>query len=466
MRQFLGFLLLCFICSKSFAQPVVADTTPKKLLTVTEVKILGNKRTRLYIIQREMVFAQGQTITQEALTKNLLLSKQQLMNTALFVDVAVTANKVDSNSIAIQINLKERWYLFPLPYFKLVDRNFNQWWVEQKRDFSRVNYGLNFRQENFSGRNDKLILQIIAGYSTQIGFRYEQPFAEKTLKHGFAVGFVYGKNKELNYNSQLNKQLFFKQEDVYTKEVLATDLTYTYRPDSKKRHQFRFGYVSEVLNDTIAKLNPNYFGNGLTKMKFLEFTYIFQYFNVDFIPYPWKGLYVETNTHIRGFKKIFNEFQINARSSYALPLPHKFNVLFQAAASISLPTNQPFYNNKLFGYNDFVLRGMEYYVIDGNIGFFGRATLRKEFFHFNYKTGLKSKTYNKIPFRFVLKTYGDAGYAYDNKPNATSFLNNRSLYTGGLGLDVITFYDIVFKFEYSFNQFGGNGLFFHTKSDF
>ena len=38
--------------------------------------------------------------------------------------------------------------------------------------------------------------------------------------------------------------------------------------------------------------------------------------------------------------------------------------------------------------------------------------------------------------------------------------------TGGLGVDVVTFYDFILRFDYSFNQLGQKGLFLHVKNDF
>jgi hypothetical protein len=35
------------------------------------------------------------------------------------------------------------------------------------------------------------------------------------------------------------------------------------------------------------------------------------------------------------------------------------------------------------------------------------------------------------------------------------------IYSGGVGLDIISIYDIVLRVEYSFNQKGQNGLFIH-----
>ena len=56
----------------------------------------------------------------------------------------------------------------------------------------------------------------------------------------------------------------------------------------------------------------------------------------------------------------------------------------------------------------------------------------------------------------------DAGYAY-NKKKYYTYLNNRFLYSGGFGIDVLTLYDINLRFEYSFNQLGKSILFFGNK---
>jgi len=45
-------------------------------------------------------------------------------------------------------------------------------------------------------------------------------------------------------------------------------------------------------------------------------------------------------------------------------------------------------------------------------------------------------------------------------------LNNKYLHTWGIGLDILTIYDVVLKFEYSFNQLGDKGFYFHTREDF
>jgi len=40
------------------------------------------------------------------------------------------------------------------------------------------------------------------------------------------------------------------------------------------------------------------------------------------------------------------------------------------------------------------------------------------------------------------------------------------LRTAGIGLDIVSIYDFVFRLEYSFNQFGDKGFAFRTRGDF
>ena len=253
-------------------------------LQIAEVIITGNAKTRPFIILREVPFRKGDSLSFENLQQQMKLAKEQLMNTTLFVDVDVfISTRIQTSQqrqAIITISVKERWYLFPVPYFKLVDRNFNQWWVEQNRSLDRVNYGLKFIQNNFTGRNDNLDIWLITGYNKQISFRYQLPFIDKKLKSGLNMGFAYVTQKELNYSTQNNKQQFFKQ-DTIMRETVRFDITYSYRPDVKQRHYFKLSYNKEHVADTIVKLNPQYFPVSGSLINWFDFNYQFKYFNVD-----------------------------------------------------------------------------------------------------------------------------------------------------------------------------------------
>ncbi|MBY0480673.1 MAG: hypothetical protein K2Q21_04905 [Chitinophagaceae bacterium] len=432
---------------------------------VSKIVVTGNKRTKLQIVLRELSFHRGDAIAKKDLLAELQLSKQQLLNTTLFVDVRLDPVITDS-LLLINVDVKERWYLFPLLYFKLIDRNFNQWWVDQHRSLARVNYGIKFIQNNFTGKNDNLDIWLITGYTQQITLRYDLPFVDTKLRSGFNVGFVYASQKELNYATENNKQQFFREEDVYVKKQTRVDLTYSYRPGITTRHFFRIAYNKEFIADTVNKINPNYFPNGKTQFEYVDFNYSFRYYNSDHNAYPTKGFLFQGNLYKRGLSKVNDLWMINARAVFAQPLSKKSFLHFEGLAQLKFPTNPAFLDQKMFGYGSFQMRGLEYNVIDGMSGLMLKSTIHHELTHFEIKNPFKSRTHDRIPFRIYMKAYGDLGYAHNANTVVSNTLNNTLLRTWGFGMDIISIYDFVFKIEYSFNQLGKEGLYLQSRNDF
>ena len=451
----------------SLAVNTLTDTTSvtsNQYVTVNNIAIKGNKRTQAYIILREMVVHQGDTILLKDLNKKLEQSRNQVFNTALLVDATVSAGQKIGNSITINVDVKERWYFFPLPYFRLVDRNFNQWLVDQKASLNRVNYGMKFTQGNLTGQNDELAIWLITGYSQQISLRYSLPFFDKKRQKGFSVGFAHSKQREFNYNTSLNKQLFYRAED-FTRTITRADASYTYRPDQYWRHSLQAVFLYEGISDSAVKVNPNYFPQNRKDVQYVTFNYGISYAKTDYNAYPTKGIIAGGYISKRGFDDVTGLWQIGGRLLYAFPLNSSSFVHLEGSATVKLTNDKNFYfNQRLFGYGDFQMRGLEYYVIDGTAGILGKASVHKQLFKYIFKNPFKSKTHDVIPFRFFLKAFGDVGYAY-NKYFGNSLLNNRLIYTGGVGLDIVSIYDFVFKIEFSFNQLGAQGLYLHGGRD-
>ncbi len=473
-------LLLSILCGIYFCASAQSDPLPKKiessllptdtsshehLVLVADIAVNGNKRTKTYLILRDIPFRQGDYFNEKDLQKKLELAHNQLMNTSLFVDVQVYVASRNGELLFINIDVKERWYLLPLPYFKLVDRNFNDWFVEDKASLDRVNYGIKFSQYNVSGRNDNLNISLINGYNREVELNYKQPYADNSLKNGFQVAFVYSQQHQLNYGTYLSKQEFYTADNGVAFNYLGFSGSYLYTPGVKTRHSFTIGYVRDEFSDSVFLLNPGYFSNNAKSIRYPVFSYLLQYNGADNFAYPTTGLITDLSFIKKGIDASMNVWQFTSHASYTMPIAPKTQIQFQEGSILTLPFHQPFYNEQLFGYGDIFLQGLEYYVIDGVAGSVVRATARRQILSCNFNTHLKSKIYNKIPFRMYLKTYGNMGYAYDQDPG-NSLLNNRLLETCGVGIDVVTIYDIVLKFDYSFNQLGQQGLFFHTVSDF
>ncbi|MEP7169786.1 MAG: POTRA domain-containing protein, partial [Bacteroidota bacterium] len=132
------------------------DQLSWKKVIVKQILLVGNKITKPSIITRELFFHEGDTLSNYVLQDAMKRSRENLLNTSLFnfVEIYDQPDANDSTQTFVIVRVTERWYLFPLPIFELVDRNFNEWWL--KKDFSRTNYGAYIVRENFLGRKQSL----------------------------------------------------------------------------------------------------------------------------------------------------------------------------------------------------------------------------------------------------------------------------------------------------------------------
>lgn len=458
-----------FPADKSYTS-IGADTatqlTQDSLFVIRDISISGNKKTKDNIILRELPFKPGERYLLQELVKKFEIGRKRLLNTTLFHEAIVALKSLDGYNVDVLVQVKERWYIFPIPYFKPADRNLNQWLVEENASFNRVNYGVKILHNNTTGRNDKLRLWLINGYTKQISFSYDRLYFDKRMKWGINTGINLGKNKEINYNSINDKQVFFKDNNNYVRNFFNTYFELTYRRAIKTRHRFGIGYTKETVTDTILKLNPFYFNSGRKKIEYPEFYYIMTFYDLDYIPYPTKGYAAEISLNKRGINKSVNLWQLSAKASANWPTGKKSFFSLNSFGIIRLPFTQPYFNQRLLGYQDVFLQGYEYYVIDGTAGGYLKASFTRRLFDFNITIpGTKKVAPKKIPIKIFGKLYGNTGYIYNPEPGNNS-LSNKMLFSSGVGIDITTIYDFALKLEWSFNQLGQNGLFLHRKTIF
>ena len=447
---------------------VIIPPSQGRLYIVGNIFISGNKVTKPFIITRELPFRTGDSLTLEQLTYYFVGAREHLINTRLFNEVTVSLKEFQGYSVDINIDVKERWYIFPLPYARPVDRNFTAW-AEQGYSLSRFDYGLKYSQYNFTGRNDYLRVWLITGYSKQIEMAYDRPNTGKNMIHGFGGGFQVSGLTELDAITTNNQQVFVNRDSMqnagrYLQTQLTFSLRYYYRPAIRTKHFFRVSFNQLKIDSSLLVINPNYLLNNRLSLIFPEFFYSLNYNNIDYVPYPTRGVLFETSILQRGITADMNMTQLVARSNEAFSFAPKMYFVTQNFALLRLPFRQPFYNQSLLGYGDYYMRGLEKYVVDGVGLLLDRNTVMRELAHFNISF-LPNTAHDHIPFRIYVKTYVDLGYVF-NRYNNLNSLQNTMLYTYGAGFDVVTFYDLVLRFEYSINQLGEKGLFFHIRNDF
>ena len=248
---------------------VQLKTNAQKIIANIDVE--GNVKTKSYIIIRELPYHAGQIISADSIAYYNKIAKQQLVNTALFTDVQIAANESDSLRLNIKIVVKERWYFFPIPYFRMVDRNFSEWWITRNRSLDRVNYGINLRQSNTTGNNDKLTLGLITGYTQQAVVKYQFPFIDKKLKFGMGFWGQYFTQKELNTSTYKDKQIFTSTINEISKGY-RVNVNLSYRPNLFDRFNLQVGFGNSTISDSAMLVQPKYFASHKNALSYNDLT--------------------------------------------------------------------------------------------------------------------------------------------------------------------------------------------------
>lgn len=436
------------------------------ILHIAQIHITGNYKTKEYIILRELKIHQGDSIIAGNIFQTLEESNHLIYNTSLFSEVDIRPILLSAYDVRLEIVLKERWYIYPAPQFKLVDRNFNEWWKTYNADLNRVIYGVKFLHYNVSGRADQLRIFLLNGYAKTFYMSYTAPYSNKKLNEGYSIGVGFTQNREFAYKTDYNNGLMLYKTNLFDRSAFSLNASYTTRNGYFKRNYFSFQFNYIKVNDTLITkaYNPNYFNTQKSKIAFPDFSYSFVYNKTDNINYPLKGKTYAFSISKRGMGIRGGMNMLALDASFKRYVSHN-NGLYshvQLYAKVKLPFQQSYLNQRALGYSTFYLRGLEYYVIDGVAATLAKYTVSKKLVSFRIPIPFHLKAFPYIPFTFFAKTFTDAGFCYSQK-TYDSRLNNRLLYSGGAGIDLLTLYDINLSLEYSFNQLGEKGLFLHLK---
>jgi hypothetical protein len=459
-----------------FVDTVLLSANKQNKVCIKDLTVSGTKKTKVGIVYREIPFKTGDSLVIANLYKELEQARFQVYNTTLFNEIKFQVVALDSGNINIHVQVVERWYLYPVPQFKWIDRNFNEWFKTYNASLSRVNYGIKFVHYNFSGKRDQLRVYLINGYTKNLSFSYTSPL-NKALNEGFTIGGGYLQKRELPIIANYNDSLIFypsypetKAKADFVYKSWYANAGFTIRRGFFTKHIFATNFTYIKIADSVVldkQYNPNYFKDPVTSKGIFDLSYTLQYSNLDNGSYPLKGKNYAFFIQKRGlgFTGGINMLQLEASYNKYIDLGKKWYSSVQLNGKIKLPFDQAYINQRGLGYGENYLRGLEYYVVDGVAAALVKSTIKKKLFAIQIPFRYFPKLFTKIPITVFAKSFTDFGYVYTKKQYDT-YLSNRLLYTGGFGIDILTLYDINLRFEYSFNQLGKNGLFLHNQSGF
>ena len=446
----------------------------KDALTIDQIILEGNKRTKDYVVFRELEFEPGDVISSvdaEALWHE---NEKRILSTGLFTHVALEVVPSDvPGSVDVFIVLQENWFLYPNFIFELADRNFNVWWNEQNKSLDRVNIGGRINWINVSGHRDQLKLITQFGYTRKYDLEYRFPYLNKAKTLGIGAAVVYTENREIGFETIGNKTEFFSGDDdrVVLQRFRASSWL-TYRPKLYGNHLFKLEYHRNSIDDFVAQeLNTEYFLNGESALRFFHAEYDFSFDRRRYVFYPEGGYQFGINIKKEGLG-IFNEydnFNIELRGEYYFNIKDRFIIANLAKVKTNLNRSQVgFANNTGLGYNGNVVSGYELFVVDGTDFLLTKSSVRWKMIDnlVNLDKLMPLRQFKKMNLKAYLSFNVDTGYVNEPTYRETNFLNNRFLVGYGPGLDIILFNTHLFSFEYSFNQLGQSALFISNSVSF
>jgi outer membrane protein assembly factor BamA len=431
---------------------------------IADIIIKGNNKTKEKVILRELNFVKGDTINNIDFDQRLKRSRDNLLNTSLFNYVTITPASSDSITYIIEILVEERWYLWPAAILKYDDRNFSAWLKEG--DLSRSKYGVSVEKYNCFGLKESLKFSFFSGYARQFAVSYKGIPVDRSRKHFIGADFEITRQDEIIYKTVFNEPATFNNSfnTVYEKQKYT--LNYLYRPRIYNIHNFYFNYIKYSVADTLITLNPSFLLNNQSKFNCYTLDYVYTNDHRDIKAYPLKGSYFEMNTGITlstsssatSFTSIslvpvfYRYFELSRRLHYAAGINMK----------ISFSNHQSYIYSRSLGYS-YNLHGFEYNTIEGQ-HFMIVSNLLKFTLLSPKVSQLKFipfRKFNKIHYAVYMNLFNDLGYVSDKYKTIDNSYSNKLLASIGAGLDLVTYYDKTFRFEYSVNGFGKSGIYLH-----
>ncbi|MCB9231732.1 MAG: BamA/TamA family outer membrane protein [Bacteroidia bacterium] len=435
-----------------------------QILTLDSIEVTGNKRTKSFTLLRELPVKVGDQIPLADLEKVKESCYNNAYNTQLFTRVDVS-HTIEGSSLTLKFEVRERWYIWPVAYVSFEERSFNEWW--QNRDLDRLVYGGGLIFENLTGRHDDMSVYGQLGYSRRFSMGYQRPFLFPKAKIGAEFGYNYVNYKEIGFGTKDSylQLARLKGTPMQIQHLGYVEFFKRFTPRKKLLLGAMFNYFNP--SDSILEYNDRYLTTGSNNEYYPSIYLSYRNDQRDWASYPLSGYkyyFILRQSGLPGLGTA-HFLRISMGFSHHIPLSKRWNIAYGSQNFILLGKKVPFFDKFFVGWGENV-RGYERYVIDGSFINISKAELKfalipRQMVHIKY---IPLKKFRDLPVGLYLTLFSDFGYVMDETfSNFDQTLKDRMLASAGVGVNFLTMYDLLIRFEYSRNLLGQPGFQFGTK---
>lgn len=468
---------------------VLPDAFPVPFVTISEIEIIGNDRTQEEIIIRELDFRMGDslaTFEDEApalklfghkrfnrvdsseVVRQLIYSRENIINTKLFLSADLKLEQIDGKDYKLIIELTERWYFWVFPVIQLDHPNFNDWL--KNPDLSQMTQGIFMSHNNMWGLSHQASVIAYGGSSKGLGLGYFIPWIGQGQKIGLKIGGIYRNSTVVEYGSFENeRQIMFEEGSLKQYDFVTT---LTMRPGLYNYTKVRLSASNLLISDalyesTLVESVASFIPEGQQSVSYINLYIEYTYDSRNNHAYPLKGNYLKGFVEKQGLGILAHDvdyFYYGIDMHFYQKLNDRWFIAEMAKLVTSSSKDIPYYfKQNLTGGDDFI-RAFDYYALRGDGMYYFRSNLKYNVIKPGVMKARKEKhkdsKFRNVPYAFYINLIADAGYMQEDTYGQYNPYNNKMLYSWGVGIDLISYYDLVLRFEYAFTSIRTHGFFF------
>ncbi len=324
-------------------------------LKVSSIIITGNKTTKDDIILREMHLKKGSKFTLKEYSEDLL----SIYNLALFTKVDIIPVPMGDKEIALNVDVKERWYILPLPNAGIEEGEWKKIWLS-----------MNLRWDNFRGRNERLNAGFRVFYNPSVSLSYFVPWIGEKLHLFMGVGGA--------WQRQRNRSLTAVGRESGSNTIAYNDSNYEnvqYKAELTLGRYFGKNF-SVFTEYKFNHLRVSQYAPGRTVSEDGIDRYItlgagVSWDSRDINEYATKGLMFRTLYERYGFldeEVNFGRFILENQSFIPVPITKNYYITIASKLYTSLAMGAviPVYSHEYLGYSEDYVRGWKGKAYEGD----------------------------------------------------------------------------------------------------